>query len=105
MSSISDPVAATRAGSCSDCPSVAARPARLCALPREYSREYSLVNRQGGNMRGFSRLARGATQLGFVDVLTAVILLGILLYAATVQFSVYNRPPAPPIPTGNSASR
>jgi multisubunit Na+/H+ antiporter MnhB subunit len=56
-------------------------------------------------MRGFSRLARGATQLGFVDVLTAVILLGILLYAATVQFSVYNRPSAPPIPTGNSASR
>ena len=45
-------------------------------------------------MRGFNRLARGATQLGFVDILTAVILLGILLYAATVQFSVYNRPPA-----------
>jgi multisubunit Na+/H+ antiporter MnhB subunit len=56
-------------------------------------------------MRGFNRLARGATQLSFVDVLTAVILLGILLYAATLQFSVYNRPPAPPIPTGNSASR
>ena len=39
-------------------------------------------------------MARGATQLGFVDILTAAILLGILLYAATLQFSVYNRPPA-----------
>ncbi len=50
-------------------------------------------------MRGFKRLARGATQLGFMDILTAVVLLGILLYAATLQFSVYNRPPAAPIPT------
>jgi multisubunit Na+/H+ antiporter MnhB subunit len=56
-------------------------------------------------MREFNRLARGATQLGVVDVLTAAILLGILLYAATLQFSVYNRPPAPPIATGSSASR
>jgi hypothetical protein len=39
-------------------------------------------------------MARGATQLGFVDILTAAILIGILLYAATLQFSVYNRPPA-----------
>jgi hypothetical protein len=43
-------------------------------------------------MRGLNRLARGATQLGFVDILTAAILLGILLYAATLQFSVYDRP-------------
>jgi len=56
-------------------------------------------------MRKFNRLARGATQLGFVDVITAAILLGILLYAATIQFSVYHRPPAPPIAAGNSASR
>jgi multisubunit Na+/H+ antiporter MnhB subunit len=56
-------------------------------------------------MREFNRLAPGATQLGFVDVLTAVILLGILLYAATVQFSVYNRPPAIPITNGTAASR
>jgi hypothetical protein len=45
-------------------------------------------------MRGLNRLARGATQLGFVDILTATILLGILLYAATLQFSVYDRQPA-----------
>ena len=51
-------------------------------------------------MRGFSRLQRGATQLGFVDVLTAIILLGILLYAATAQFSVYNRPAATPTTNG-----
>ena len=56
-------------------------------------------------MRGLKRLARGATQLGFVDVLTAVILLGILLYAATLQFSVYNRPPANPIAVGAATSK
>jgi multisubunit Na+/H+ antiporter MnhB subunit len=52
-------------------------------------------------MRGLNRLARGATQLGFMDILTAAILLGILLYAATMQFSVYNRPPAA-TPTGTA---
>jgi len=56
-------------------------------------------------MRGFNRLARGATHLGFVDVLTAAIMLGIQLYAATVQFSVYNRPPLTPAATGAAASR
>jgi len=55
-------------------------------------------------MRGFNHMARGATQLGFVDILTAVVLLGILLYAATLQFSAYNRPPAMPIPAGTAAS-
>ena len=50
-------------------------------------------------MRGLNRLARGAIQLGFADILTAAILLGILLYAATLQFSVYNRPPAASTPT------
>lgn len=49
-------------------------------------------------MRGLKRLARGATHLGFVDILTVAILLGILLYAATLQFSVYSRPPALPPP-------
>jgi len=46
--------------------------------------------------RGIFRLrfGRGATQLGFVDVLTAVILLGILLWVATLQFAVYKKPPA-----------
>jgi multisubunit Na+/H+ antiporter MnhB subunit len=55
-------------------------------------------------MRGLKQLARGATQLGFVDVLTAVILLGILLYASTLQFSVYNRAPLTPNPTSATAS-
>ena len=46
--------------------------------------------------RGIFRLrfGRGATQLGFVDVLTAVILLGILLWVATLQSAVYKNPPA-----------
>ncbi|MGB9382814.1 MAG: hypothetical protein WA571_06935 [Candidatus Binatus sp.] len=48
-------------------------------------------------MRRFNRMARGATQLGFVDMLTVAILLGILLYAATLQFSVYNHPSTAPI--------
>jgi hypothetical protein len=55
-------------------------------------------------MRGLNRLAHGATQLGFVDILTAAILLGVLLYAATLQFSVYNRPPAASA-TGAAASQ
>lgn len=49
-------------------------------------------------MRRLNRLARGATHLGFVDILTAVILLGILLWAATLQFPAYERPPAAPKP-------
>ena len=53
-----------------------------------------MVQREGGRMRGLNRLARGATQLGFVDILTVAIVLGILLYAATLQFSVYDRMPA-----------
>jgi multisubunit Na+/H+ antiporter MnhB subunit len=55
-------------------------------------------------MRGLKHRARGATQLGFVDILTAAILLGILLYAATLQFSAYSRPPAAPSPTGTASS-
>jgi hypothetical protein len=54
-------------------------------------------------MRRFNRTARGSTQLGFVDILTVAILLGILLYAATYQFSAYNRPPAAN-PTSAAAS-
>jgi len=50
-------------------------------------------------MRGFNRMARGATHLGFVDILTAVILLGALLWAATLQFPAYERAPAS-APTG-----
>ncbi len=55
-------------------------------------------------MRRLNRRARGATQLGFLDILTAAIVLGILLYAATLQFSVYNRPPAATTPTAAAAS-
>jgi len=54
--------------------------------------------------RGILRFERGATQLGFVDVLTAVILLGILLWVATLQFAVYKVPPAKPASTSSAAS-
>ena len=56
--------------------------------------------------RGIFRLRfeRGATQLGFVDVLTAVILLGILLWVATLQFAVYQKPPAKPTSTSSATS-
>jgi hypothetical protein len=50
------------------------------------------------------RFGRGATQLGFVDVLTAVILLGILLWVATLQFAVYKIPPANPASASSGAS-
>jgi hypothetical protein len=53
-------------------------------------------------MSRLKRFARGATQLGFVDVLTVVILLGILLYAATMQFAVYKIVPAAPVATSSS---
>ena len=51
---------------------------------------------------GTKRFARGATQLGFVDVLTVVVLLGILLYAATMQFAVYKVAPAAPAATSSA---
>jgi hypothetical protein len=54
-------------------------------------------------MRKLGRLDRGATQLGFLDVLTALILLAILLWAATMQFSVYNKPAATPHATASPA--
>ena len=54
-------------------------------------------------MRGHKRLARGATHLGFVDILTVVILLGILLWAATLQFPAYERAPAS-TPTGSASN-
>jgi hypothetical protein len=50
------------------------------------------------------RFERGATQLGFVDVLTAVILLGILLWVATLQFAVYKTPPAATASSGAASS-
>ncbi len=48
---------------------------------------------------GESGFSRGATHLGFLDVLTAIILLGILLFAATMQFKVYKQPVAAPTRT------
>ena len=55
-------------------------------------------------MHKLKRFARGATQLGFVDILTAVILLGILLYAATLQFAVYKIAPAAPAAASSTPS-
>ncbi len=40
-----------------------------------------------------------------MDILTVAIVLGILLYAATLQFSVYNRPPAAPTPASPPSSQ
>lgn len=57
-------------------------------------------------MRRVERLyfKRGATHLGFLDVLTAVILLGILLFAATMQFKIYKQPVAAPVHSGIAPS-
>lgn len=48
---------------------------------------------------GTSRMKRGATRLGVMDVLTALILLGLLLYASWRQFPAFNRPVALPTHT------
>ena len=39
--------------------------------------------------------ARGAIQLRFLDVVTAVVLTGILLYVASLQFATYKHAPEP----------
>ncbi len=54
-------------------------------------------------MLRLKRFGRGATQLGFVDILTAVIVLGILLYVASLQFAVYKITPAAPTSTSSAA--
>ncbi|HKN00149.1 MAG TPA: hypothetical protein VJX23_06500 [Candidatus Binataceae bacterium] len=45
---------------------------------------------------------RGATHLGFLDILTALVLLGILVFVSYLQFSNYQRPAAPSsaVPSG-----
>ncbi|MGD0072909.1 MAG: hypothetical protein ABSD31_01050 [Candidatus Binataceae bacterium] len=52
---------------------------------------------------GNSRFNRGATRLGLMDVLTALILLGVLLYASWRQFPAFNRPVASPVQSGSGA--
>ena len=54
-------------------------------------------------MRELNGLARGATHLGFLDILTAAILLGILLWAATLQFPAYERTSAPAQPVATAS--
>ena len=41
---------------------------------------------------------RGATQLRFLDILITLILLGVLLFAADMQFKIYHLPGATPSP-------
>jgi hypothetical protein len=38
---------------------------------------------------GFGKFQRGATQLGFLDIVTAIVVLAILVYAASRQFPAY----------------
>jgi hypothetical protein len=47
------------------------------------------------DLRILNRWNSGATRLGFADVLTAVILLAVLLWASWKQFPAYNRDGAP----------
>lgn len=56
-------------------------------------------------MAGSSRFKRGATRLGVMDVLTALILLGLLLYASWRQSSAFNRPATSPAQTGSADER
>ena len=48
-------------------------------------------------------MERGATRLGFMDIVTVAILLGILLWAATLQFPNYERTTAAPTPAAVSS--
>jgi hypothetical protein len=43
----------------------------------------------------FTGYGRGAIQLRFLDVVTAVVLTGILLYVASLQFATYDHAPQP----------
>jgi hypothetical protein len=45
----------------------------------------------GKSPRGWRR---GATQLGFLDIVTAIVVLAILVYAASWQFSSYRTAPS-----------
>ena len=52
-----------------------------------------------------SRFKRGATRLGLMDVLAALILLAVLLYASWRQFPAYNSPTASQTHTQGSEKR
>ncbi len=60
-----------------------------------------------GRLRGW---CRGATRIGFVDIVVIAIVMAILLFASWKQFSDYNRPftprailtPAPRLPAPGS---
>ncbi|HXN85059.1 MAG TPA: hypothetical protein VN867_03260 [Candidatus Binataceae bacterium] len=46
-------------------------------------------------MRRFlTKSHRGATQLGFLDVVTAIVVLAILIFAASRQFPIYRNGPS-----------
>jgi hypothetical protein len=51
----------------------------------------------------FTGYRRGAIQLRFLDVVTAVVLTGILLYVASLQFATYNHAPQPAATTTTPA--
>jgi membrane-bound metal-dependent hydrolase YbcI (DUF457 family) len=47
-------------------------------------------------MRRFLRKShRGATHLGFLDIVTAIVVLAILIFAASRQFPIYHTGPSP----------
>jgi len=49
---------------------------------------------------------RGATRLGLMDILAALILLGVLVFAAYLEFPNYRRPASPaPSPATPSAPK
>lgn len=59
-------------------------------------------------MSGRFRSQRGATRLGLLDILAALILLGVLVFASYLEFPNYRRPasPAPaPSPAARSAPK
>ena len=57
---------------------------------------------------GRFKAQRGATRLGVMDILAALILLGVLVFAAYLEFPNYHRPAVPspaPSPAAPSAPK
>lgn len=63
---------------------------------------------EGGEDKGTGnkarRFSRGATRLGFADVVTTLILLALLAYAAYRQFPTYRHPQTPPSAPSNASA-
>ena len=85
---------------CSDCRKMGVRRVPRCASRPAHR---SMIEMEA-TMRRNASFGRGATQLGFLDILTVAILAGILAYVSYLQFPAYRIPGATPQKTGAAVS-